>query len=141
MFSLAGEVVGINTFKTKEIDIEGQGFAIPVATVREQVSRLREGVFVEELNFEVKAGEESPIPFQLYAGESLQYSFVSDLDVNFRIYGPDGSELLRWDRTFSADGTIMADTAGVYTLLWDNTFSVLTGKEVTFAYAIEPSVT
>ena len=142
MFSLTGEVVGINTFKEFEHPdgraAEALGFAIPAETVREQVSRLREGVFVEELVFEVKAGEEFPLTFQLFAGESLQYAFVSELDLYFRVYGPDGSELLRSDRTFSADGTIMADTDGAYTLLWDNTFSIFTSKEVTLAYAIEP---
>ena len=142
MFSLMGEVLGINTFKWFEHsdgrDAEALGFAIPAATVQEQVSRLQEGARAEEFAFEVKAGEEALLILDLQAGSSLRYEFTSDLDINFRIYGPDGSELLRWDRTFSADGTIMADTDGVYTLLWDNTFSVFTSKEVTLAYAIEP---
>ena len=132
MFSLTGEVVGINTFKQFQHSdgrgAEALGFAIPAATVQEQVSRLREGVFVEGFAFEVKAGEEVPISFSLLSGSRLRYDFTSDLDINFRIYGPDGSELSSQVQTFSAGGTITADTEGVYTLLWDNSFSLFTDK-------------
>ena len=140
MFSLTGEVVGINTFKRFQHSdgrgAEALGFAIPAATVQEQVSRLREGVFVAVSNFEVEAGEEFQFSFPLLSGSRLRYDFTSDLDINFRIYSPDGSELSSQDRTFSAGGTITADTEGVYTLLWDNSFSLFTDKVVTLSYAL-----
>ena len=140
MFSLTGEVVGINTFKQFQHSdgrgAEALGFAIPAATVQEQVSRLREGVYVEGFDFEVQAREEVPISFSLLSGSRLRYDFTSDLDINFRIYGPDGSALSSQERTFSADGTITADTEGVYTLLWDNSFSLFTDKVVKLSYAL-----
>ena len=140
MFSLTGEVVGINTFKRFQHSdgrgAEGLGFAISAATVQQQVSRLGEGVFVEELDFEVRAGEEFQFSRPLLSGSRLRYDFTSDLDINLRIYGPDGSELSSQDRTFSADGTISADIEGNYTLLWDNSFSLFANKVVTLSYAL-----
>ena len=92
MFSLNGQVVGINTFKQFQHSdgrsAEALGFAIPVGTVREQIDRLGQGVFVEEFVFEVKPWEEYPIEFYLQTGTRLAYKFESDTDVNFRIYGP-----------------------------------------------------
>ena len=138
MFSLNGEVVGINTFKQFQHSdgrsAEALGFAIPVETVQEQVARLGQGVFVDEFAFEVKPGRAYPIEFPLQTGTKLTYEFQSDSDVNFRIYGPDGSELLFLERAYSAERTFTANSSGIYTLEWENKYSIFTSKNVHFYY-------
>ena len=134
MFSLNGQVIGINTFKSAVVNVESQGFAIPVGTVREQVTRLEQGVF--EFGFEVKPWNVYPIEFYLQTGAKLTYKFQSDSDVNFRIYDPDGVELLFLERVFSAERTFTAKSNGIYTLEWDNRFSIFTSKNVRFYCAM-----
>ena len=141
MFSLAGEVLGINTFKyfehTDGRAAEGLGFAIPVSTVREQVARLEKGVFAEDITLDVSPGQEIPITFGLRVGSSLAFRFQSSTDVNFRLHDPLGAEIVRSDRTLAERGTLVADTEGTYTLVFDNSFSFFTNKIVNLSYVLE----
>ena len=141
MFSMSGDVIGINTFKwfthSDGRAAEGLGFAIPVSTVYPEVLRLEQGVFAGEFAFEVHAGQEFPIPWDMRTGAKLRFEFSSDLDINFRIVGPADLELARSERTFSESGDFTADKAGTYTLIFDNSFSWLTSKLVSLVYMFE----
>ena len=141
MFSLSGDVLGINTFKwfthSDGRGAEGLGFAIPMTTVYPQVLRLEQGVFVEELRFEVRAGQEISKPWNMRTGARLEFDFEAHLDIDVRFHDPDGLEVARWDRTFSGRANITAGKNGTYTLVFDNSFSWLTTKFVNLFYELE----
>ena len=143
MFSLSGEIIGINTFKMlKHPDGSGAerlAFAIPAPRVREHVLSLENGLIVDQIAFEVLAGEEHLLQFDMNDGAMLDFGFESDLDINFRVYGPDQSELLSRDRIEFGSWYISADLDGTYTLLFDNSFSLFTSKHVTFDFRLEQS--
>ena len=79
MLSRSGHVLGVNTFKwithSDGTVAEGLGFAIPATTVYPQVLWLEQGVFVEEVGFEVPAGQEFPIPWEMRTGAKLTFDF------------------------------------------------------------------
>jgi hypothetical protein len=144
MFSLSGDVIGITTFKwithSDGTGAEGLGFAIPATTAYAQLLELEQGVFVGELTFEVRAGQEMSLPWDMRTGARLEFAFEANLDIDVRFHDPDGLELARWDRTFSGRAAIGARKNGTYTLVFDNSFSWLTTKVVNLFYEFESLV-
>ncbi len=74
------------------------------------------------------------------ASSRLEFQFQSDLDINVQMLDPIGGSLGRWDRVDALSGiSTTATTEGVHFLVFDNSFSVFTGKAVDLKYRVVPS--
>ena len=72
-------------------------------------------------------------------GSRLEYQFRSDLDIDVRLLDPMGAKLVGWGRveSFSTQSTT-ATMTGVYALVFDNSFSLMTSKSVDLTYRVVP---
>ena len=94
----------------------------------------------KDISFKVSAGSEYRVSLSMDAGSRLEFQFQSDLDINVWMLDPIGGSLGRWDRVDALSGTsITAKTDGVHFLVFDNSFSVFTGKAVDLKYRVVPS--
>lgn len=88
-------------------------------------------------SFKVPAGdtyEVSVIP--PWDGASVQGFMQTDLDINFLIKDPLGNSLADWGRVTSTDFSFRTQSRGTYKLVFDNTFSVFTSKNVSVSYTM-----
>lgn len=88
--------------------------------------------------FKVNAGSTHTFSFDLPAGARVEYRYSADLDFNFRVTDPQDNTLTRSDRSITGEGSINADRLGRYTFIFDNSFSILTPKTVTFTSRVVP---
>ena len=116
MFSLSGEVIGINTFKRVGVVIEGQGFAIPADTLREEVVRLRHGAVLDELAITLAPFSRD---FLLDRGSTLAFSVSTNSRVDFRIQGPGDQVIFSEDSTLFVEGEFIAEVTGIYRFVWN----------------------
>ena len=94
----------------------------------------------KDISFKVSAGSEYRVSLSMDASSRLEFQFQSDLDINVQMLDPIGGSLGRWDRVDALSGTsITAKTDGVHLLVFDNSFSVFTGKAVDLKYRVAPS--
>ena len=70
----------------------------------------------------------------------MEFSFDADLDINVRLVSPMGAELVRWDRVeYLNNRGFTATVTGVHSLRFDNSFSILTAKNVNLRYRVTPA--
>ena len=137
-----GEVIGVNTLRPDETSsgrpIQNIGFAVQSDVVLSWLPSLTTGFDADYTFFNIKARETHDIPFDVRAGTEIHYSFSTNLDLNFEISDPSGNFVETHHRVESAEGTIVAKDSGLYTLIFDNSFSIFASKDVTLNYAIVP---
>ena len=68
----------------------------------------------------------------------VEYRFQSDLDINVWVIDPQGNRLAGADRVLQDSGSVKAATLGTYDLVFDNSFSLFTGKIVDLTYRVVP---
>ena len=94
----------------------------------------------KDSSFKVSSGSEYRVTLGMTAGSKLEFNFRSDLDINVRLLDPTGDSLGSWDRVDRLNGiSTTAETEGVYILVFDNSFSILTSKAVDLNYRVVPS--
>ena len=149
LFNRSGQLVGVNTSIWARDDsgvrIDGIGFAISVNMVKEYLPALGAGWFAIRDTTSIQSGKGMEFKINGVAGASIVYEFKVDtrsnssLDIDFRISGPTGEVLVREDRVQNGDGSLTAPISGQYTLVFDNSFSILTPKTIVLVFATVPS--
>ena len=86
--------------------------------------------------FKVNAGKEYEVSFDMREGSTFNYAFKSDLDINALIVDPRGNMRASWDRVYQHEGSYIADTPGIHRMVFDNSFSLLTAKNVSLRYQV-----
>jgi hypothetical protein len=71
---------------------------------------------------------------------SITVSGGSGNDVNFYATDPNSNTILRLDRTTQTSFSFSATTTGTYTMIFDNTFSLISSKTVTLDYSVKSQV-
>lgn len=80
---------------------------------------------------------------ELEDGDSVAGNFTvsgGSGDVNFYVKDPNGTEIIRFDRTTGVSFSFSATKTGTYTLNFDNRFSLLTSKTVILDYSVKSAV-
>ena len=67
----------------------------------------------------------------------INVSGGSGNDINFYVTDPDGNTILRYDRASSTSFSFTASKTGIYTLHFDNSFSIISSKSVTLEYSVK----
>ena len=62
----------------------------------------------------------------------------SNLDINVELIDPLGAQLGRWSKVDSLSGEATARNTGVHTMLFDNSYSLFTSKDVDLRYRVVP---
>ena len=87
----------------------------------------------------LKAGETHQVVLKADAGAEIGYRFILQRnDLSFILLDHSGNVVAEEVRVEGAEGSVTAKTTGQYTLVFDNTFSLFTSKDVDFAYAVMP---
>ena len=149
LFNRDGQLVGVNTSiwaaHESGVRVDGIGFAISVNMVKDYLPALRAGWFAITDTASIQSGKGVEFKINGVAGASIAYEFQVDtrsnssLDIDFRIIGPTGEVLVREDRVQNGDGSRTAPITGQYTLIFDNSFSILTPKTIVLVFAAVPS--
>ena len=92
----------------------------------------------ETVSFKVPAGSDYKVNVAMQVGSKMEYRFTGDLDINFELIDPLGAQLGRLSRVEHLNGDVTAAVKGVYTLRFDNSFSLLTSKNIDLTYRVVP---
>ena len=92
----------------------------------------------ENMSFKVPAGSEYQVSFNLPARATVEYKFRSNLDIDVRFEDPQGNRVAGSARAYSGSGSVAVNSLGTYALVFDNTFFLLTGKDVNLAVRVVP---
>ncbi len=138
-----GEVVGINTWRpdqdTSGRSLQNIGFAQTSDSALDYLPFLMDGGIVDTEYVRLIAGESHQVSLEVEAGSTIEYGFSLRLnDLSFAILEPSGEVLIAESRVEEASGEVNADVTGTYTLVYDNSFSVLNAKDVSLWYAVMP---
>lgn len=60
-------------------------------------------------------------------------------DINFNVTDPNGNTIVSLSRVTQSPFSFQAGTSGTYTMIFDNSFSLLTSRSVTFDYLVKPA--
>ena len=90
----------------------------------------------ETTTFKVPAGNEYRLALPVPAGARIEYKFNADLDINVWLLDPLGNRMVGADRVERASGRGTAKSLGTYVLLFDNSYSLFTGKSVNLTYRV-----
>ena len=90
------------------------------------------------VSFKVGAGEEYSVNIGMTEGARFEFQFRSDLDIDVKLLGPFDNNIGNWPRVESLTADIVAEVTGVHTLVFDNSFSLITGKLVNLTYRVVP---
>jgi len=60
-------------------------------------------------------------------------------DINFNVTAPNGNTIVSYARVTQTSFTFQAETTGTYTLIFDNSFSLLTSRSVMLDYLVKPA--
>jgi len=88
--------------------------------------------------FKVGARSSYDHPLDLHAGARVEYSFSADLDIDFLVTDPQDNTIKLADSSLSDEGSFVAKRLGRYTLVFDNTFALFAGKNVSLTYRVVP---
>ena len=83
-------------------------------------------------SLKVDAGSESRLSLPMNAGSTLEFDMEANLDINVALYDPQGFRVgTGWDHVERlTKRSIEVQVGGVYTLRFDNSFSIFTAKTV-----------
>ena len=92
----------------------------------------------------VSAGSQCTLTFNLNNGDQVSGSISvtggSGNDINFYITNPTGGQIYNAGRVSGGTSfSFTADSSGAYILHFDNSFSLLSSKQVTASYDVTPS--
>jgi len=97
-------------------------------------------VFAENESLKIAARSYEQIPIHLNQGDELEYTISvsggSNDDINLTIFYPGGGDDGGGRVYGQFDDTFVAPKSGVFVFSFDNTFSLLTNKQVNFSYSI-----
>ena len=141
-----GHVVGINTWvETRTVTgrpLQNINYALSTQSSDFLDSYLPfavDGGIRDSATLRLPARESYQISVEVEAGSQIKYWFELRLnDLTFNVIGPDGVARLTETRVESSEGSITADVAGAYTLVFDNEFSLLNAKDVDLVYIVLP---
>ena len=141
-----GHVVGINTWGETQTDtgrpLQNINYALWTQSsdfLRLYLPFVIDGGVVDYGSLRLPAGESHQVPLGVGEGSRIDYRFQLRLnDLNFQIVGPSGESLAVENRVKAAEGSVAADATGIYTLVFDNSFSVFAPKDVEYEYAVLP---
>ena len=136
-----GEVVGVNTSKFEVVGgrlITGIGLAVSINQVKKSLPTLVAGWLYSKGAIIVPAGESYRFSLDAVSNAEVSYQFETTFDVNYQLIGPTGEILDEGHRVSTGEGTVTASNSGTYTLLFDNRFSIITAKTITFKYYVVP---
>jgi hypothetical protein len=79
----------------------------------------------------------------LNAGDAVEGSITVSggltNDINFNVTDPNGNTIISYSRVTQTPFIFQAQTTGTYTLIFDNSFSLLTSRSVTLDYLVKPA--
>ena len=131
-----GRVVG----KVKPAIIVLAVLALATAACGQEAEPIATPVPFQSVTFEVQAGGEYRLSLEARSGHLIEFRFNVDLDIDLIVLDPTGSEIGHWDRVESHSGIQKtAEHDGIYTLIFDNSFSFFTPKSVQVDYRVVPS--
>ena len=137
-----GQVVGVNTLRPDETEagrpIQNIGYAISSNYLMTWLPDLMNGLIADSTLFEIPAGENHQVGFDVDAGTEINYQWYADLDLDFGISDPTGRFIETHSRVESWEGTHVATSSGHYSLVFDNDFSLFASKTVALNYVIVP---
>ncbi len=149
MINTKGQVIGVNTWRPENTEsgrrVEGIGYAISSNVVQKLLPALRAGYNADCKFLNVPAGESYQLPFDVEAGTEIRYLFVinedefQDVDVTFLVLDPSGKAVVFDERVKNGEGSMVTRDSGRYTLVVDNSFSLLESKDITLAYDVIPA--
>ena len=91
------------------------------------------------VSFKISAGDQYVVNLDMSAGSRLEFRFTSDLDINFQLLGPlRGAPLGNYPRVGQVNHEYVARDSGTHSLVFDNSFSLLTSKSVRLTYRVVP---
>ena len=147
LINLEGKVVGVNTWRP-EIGsdgrrVEGIGYAVSSNELRDSLPLLKDGYQGVCDTVNVSASTFHEISVRAVEGGSLEYYFHvvegsgENVDITFVHLDPYGRAVAFEERVKRGEGTLEL-AEGTYTLVFDNSFSVLTSKDISFVYEMWP---
>jgi hypothetical protein len=93
--------------------------------------------------FTVPARSTSTVTLPLNQGDAVEGNITVtgglNNDVNFNITDPNGETVVSYSLVTQTPFSFQAETTGDYTLIFDNTFSLLTSRSVTLDYLVKPA--
>ncbi len=93
--------------------------------------------------FTVPALSQTTQPFTLNQGDVVEGNITVTggltNDINFNVTDPNGNTIVTLSRVTQSPFSFQAETSGTYTLIFDNSFSLLTSRSVTFDYLVKPA--
>ena len=143
-----GEVLGVNTWGPERTPsgrrIEGVGYAVSSDEVRARLSLLKDGYQAKCGRTTVSANSYREIPVRAVEGGSLRYSYqivddtaTQDLDIDFVLLDPRG-EVTAFEEKVKRGMRTLQLSKGTHTLVFDNSYSLFTSKEIVFRYDVVP---
>ena len=146
--NIVGDVIGINTWIAEWTPtgrrIEGVGYAVSSDEVRARLPLLKDGYQAKCGRTTVRANSYREIPVRAVEGGSLRYSYqivddtaTQDLDINFVLLDSRGEIAAFEERVKSGEGTLEL-AEGIYTIVFDNSYSLFTSKDIEFWYDVVP---
>lgn len=148
LINLEGKVVGVNTWRP-EIGsdgrrVEGIGYAVSSNELRDSLPLLKDGYQAKCGRTTVSANSYREIPVRAVEGGSLRYSYqivddtaTQDLDIDFVLLDPRG-EVAAFEEKVKRGMRTLQLSKGTHTLVFDNSYSLFTSKEIVFRYDVVP---
>lgn len=91
--------------------------------------------------FNVSPRSSKSVTISLYHREKIPFNLSvkggSGNDINFQLIDPSGNVMISKNRIVQLSLVYIVDNAGTYEFVFDNTFSILSSKQVTFTLDIE----
>jgi hypothetical protein len=93
--------------------------------------------------FTVPALSQSTQTFTLNQGDVVEGNITVTggltNDINFNVTDPNGNTIVSFARVTQTPFSFQAQTTGTYSLIFDNSFSILTTRSVTLDYLVKPA--
>ncbi len=148
LVNLEGKVIGVNTWRPEIGNdgrrIEGIGYAVSSNELRDSLPLLKDGYQAKCGRTTVSYNSYHEVPVRAVEGGSLRYSYqivddtaTQDLDIDFVLLDPRG-EVAAFEEKVKRGMRTLQLSKGTHTLVFDNSYSLFTSKEIVFWYEVVP---
>ena len=138
LINARGQAGSVNTRRAELAQsgrvVENINFAVSSDVVLAFLPYLMRGSRAGEILVTIPAGEFSHLTFDVSEGWQIQYEFQTDLDVSATGVDPSGNAIEAHEQAPSGQGTVRTSRPGIYALIFDNTYSLFTPKDVLVWY-------
>lgn len=94
---------------------------------------------VKTFSFKVNSRSRYPVDvIPPWDNARVEGNMSSDLDINFRVQDPAGNNINVWDRVTRTSFSFTTTSRGTYKLIFDNSFSLTTAKNVNLSFTVYP---